>query len=108
MNYFLKKLYPRRLGRLEPKIVYTGNKLSAKFQIKDKIKNDHKHDLLCHAKYPECDESYLGETGRRLQDRVNEHSRKNSRSNILRHSYQDDPKMCPETISKFLEMDTKR
>ena len=41
---------------------------------------------------PECDESYVGETGRRLQDRVDEHSGKDRKSNILRHSYQKNHK----------------
>ena len=29
-----------------PKFVYTGTKLSAKFQIKNKTKDEHKNDLL--------------------------------------------------------------
>ena len=59
MNYFLKKLHLRRLGRLEPKFVYGGTNLSVKFQMKDKTKHKYKHDLVYHAKCLECDESYM-------------------------------------------------
>ena len=37
-------------------------------------------------------ESYIGETGRRLQDLVDEHTGKDCKSNILRHSYQENHK----------------
>ena len=55
---------------VEPKFIHTGTKLSAKFQIKDKTKDEHKPNLVYYTKCSECDESYVGETGRRLQDRV--------------------------------------
>ena len=60
--------------------------------MKDKTKDEHKYDLVYYAKCPECDESYVGETGRRLQDRIDEHLGKDSESNILRHSCQKNHK----------------
>ena len=59
-----------------------------------------------HTKRAECDESYMGETIRRLQIALI--AGKDSKSNILRHSYQDNHKMCSETVSKFLEMGVGR
>ena len=48
------------------KIIYTGTKLAPKFNIKDKINKEHKHDLIfkaqCH--HLNCDETYRGEIGR--------------------------------------------
>ena len=48
------------------KIIHTGTKLAPKFNIKDKINKEHKHDLiykaLCHDL--NCDETYRGEIGR--------------------------------------------
>ena len=72
--------------------VYTGTKLSAKFQTKDKIKDELKHDLVYYGKCLKYDESYVGEKGGRLRDRVDEQSGKDSKSNILRHSCQDSQK----------------
>ena len=45
---------------VETKFIYTGTKLSTKFHIKDKTKDEHKHDLVYYEKCPECDESYVG------------------------------------------------
>ena len=59
------------------------------FQIKDRRKEEHKHDPAYHPKCTECNEDYIGETGR-LQDRVDEHAGKDSKSNVIRHSYQVD------------------
>ena len=43
------------------------------FQIKDRTKVDHKHDLLCYVKCPECHEDYIGEIGRRLNEEICDH-----------------------------------
>ena len=73
----LDKILPQDV---EPKFIYTRTKLSAKFQIKDKTKDEHKDDLVYYVKCPECDEGYVGETGRRLQDQVDKQSGKDSKS----------------------------
>ena len=43
------------------KIIYAGTKLASKFNIKDQISKEHKHDLICKAKCPDlnCDETYI-------------------------------------------------
>ena len=51
---------------IEPKFVYTESKLSAKFQLNGKTKEEHKHYHVYYRKCMEYDESYVGETGRRL------------------------------------------
>ena len=73
---FYRKMFYRNLFSEEP-----INQLRFK---KTKTKDEHKHDLTYHAKCPECDESYVGETGRKLKDRVDEHSGKYSKFNIVR------------------------
>ena len=52
------KLLPETVNT---QIAHTGRKLSTYFQIKDKNKFDHQHDLVYHAKCPSelCDESYV-------------------------------------------------
>ena len=47
------------------------------------MKYKHKHDLVYHAKWPECNKDCIGEIGRRLQDHVDEHAGKDSESNLL-------------------------
>ena len=50
------------------KIIYTGTKLASKFNVKDKISKEQKHDLIYKAQCPDlnCDETYIGEIGRRF------------------------------------------
>ena len=79
-----------------------GTMLSEKFQINDKTKDEHKHDLAHYAKCPEYVESYVGQKGRRLQDLVDKHSRKDNKSNILRHFYHDNHKNMSGNNFHFL------
>ena len=51
-------------NNIETKVVYTGTKLDSNFQIKNKTKFDHKHDLDCYVKCPEFQEDYIGEINR--------------------------------------------
>ena len=54
----LHKILPEDV---ESKFIQAGTKLSAKFHIKNKNKDNNKHDLVHYAKCPECGESYVGE-----------------------------------------------
>ena len=69
-------------------LAYTGNKLGTKFNVKDKTKKEHHHDLTYSVKCSmrNCLESYNGETGRRLIERLNEHSGKDINSHMFKHS----------------------
>ena len=55
---------------------------------KDKSKFEHQHDLVYHAKWPDCDDNYIGEVGRRLWECVCDHSGKDHKSHMLKHSYE--------------------
>ena len=68
--------------------VYSGTKLSSKFQLKDQTKKDHQHDLVYYEKCPEEQgtEDYTGETGRRRIERVKDRSGKDSKSHLFKHS----------------------
>ena len=69
-------------------LVYTGTKLGTKFNVKDKTKKEHHHDLTYSVKCPmkNCLESYNGETGRKPVERVNEHSGKYINSHTFKYS----------------------
>ena len=70
------------------RVLYTGQKLSTKFRIKDKTKDQHKHDLVYYSKCPEptCNEDYLGETGRKIIERSADHCGKDKQSHLLTHA----------------------
>ena len=65
INNSLKRILA---DNVKPRVTYTDPKLSTKLQIKDKTKDQHKHDLAYYSKCPEttCNEDYLGKTEREL------------------------------------------
>ena len=69
-------------------LVHRGTKLGTKFNTKDKTKKEHHHDLTYSIKCPMKNylESYNGETGRRLIERVHEYSGRDINSHMLKHS----------------------
>ena len=58
-------------------------KLSSCFNVKDKIHIEHNHDLIYRTKCPEpaCIDGYVGESARRITDRIRDHT-----SHVLKHS----------------------
>ena len=60
-------------------------KLGSDFNIKDSSKLEHQHDLTYLTQCPElnCNETYLGETVRRLRERVLDHAGKDKKSNMV-------------------------
>ena len=82
--------------------VYKSKKLSSLFNIIDSTKLEHQHDLtyFTHCPGVNCNETYLGETARRLQERVLEHAGKDRRSSIVKRSM--DTCHPPVCIKDFL------
>ena len=56
---FLKSSLKRFLRKeIETRIVYTSTKLRSQFGITVKTKFEHQHDLVYHAKCPDCDDNH--------------------------------------------------
>ena len=73
---------------LVPTVVFTGSKLSSKFQVKDRAIFSHNHDIIYHGSSPEnvCPDNYIGETARRISERVLDHTGKDINSHLYKHS----------------------
>ena len=56
--------------------------------MKRRVKNQHEHDLIYYSKCPEpnCNEDYLGETGKRRIERTSDHCGKDKQSHLLKHA----------------------
>ena len=69
-------------------VAYTGKKLRTCFNVKDQSKFNHQHDVVCYADCPNetCRENHIGESGRRISERIKDHNGKDLRSYTLRHS----------------------
>ena len=69
------------------RVILTGTKLSSHFNIKDDTNKQHNHDLVYFSRCPstDCTDSYIGETARRLSERVMDHVGRDTKSRIVRH-----------------------
>ena len=92
----LRNSITNTLNKVKPKIIYTGKKLSSKFSLKDKQIINHKHDVVYEFTCPDdnCSENYIGETGRRVSQRITEHARSDKRSHILQHSIENNHELA--------------
>ena len=63
-------------------VIYKSAKLQSQFNIKDKTSVYHQNDLIYRFTFSEkdCNDTYIGETGRRLDDRIIEHAGKDCKS----------------------------
>ena len=87
----LKNTLKRNLpNNQEVRIVHNGTKLSKHFNIKDKVDEKHRSNIIYYK--PECknkkckEGSYVGETARRKIIRTDEHAGKDKESWIFKHS----------------------
>ena len=75
-------------NNINTRIAYSSKKLGACFKIKDDTKHVHKHDLVYKISCPEptCQQEYIGETGRRLFERVKDHNGRDKHSLVHKHA----------------------
>ena len=67
-----------------PKVVFTGSKLSSKFQVKDRTIFSHNHDIIYDGNCPEngCHDNFVGGAARRISERVLDHTGKDINSHL--------------------------
>ena len=70
------------------KTVFTAKRLHEKFVIKDPIEKKHRFDITYKVTCPmsDCHHTYIGETGRRLDERLKDHAGRDSKSHLIKHS----------------------
>ena len=85
MKRNLKKILP---NNVKPQIKYTERKLGSLFQTKDQTIFEHKHDVICHGRCPaeNCVADYIGETARRVNERIVDYTGRDANSYLLKHS----------------------
>ena len=69
-------------------ITYQGTKLSLRFQVEDQTKFEHRNEVVYCCKCPEndCDDFYIGETDRRISERIIDHNKRDKNSHPLQHA----------------------
>ena len=73
---------------VKQKVVYNSAKLSQYFNVKDPVPQEYKSDLVYKCTCPpiDCNESYIGETERRFEERTIDHNKREKNSHIYKHS----------------------
>ena len=85
MKKRLKNLLP---DNILPIISYKGKKLNSCFNIKDKTPLENKNDIIYYGECSgsSCNDKYIGETKRRLLERIKDHQGRDMNSHIYKHS----------------------
>ena len=81
----MKKELP---SNVKLQITYTGRKLGSLFETKDQTIFEHKHDAIFHGKCPaeNCADNYIGETARRVNERIVDNTGREATSHLLKHA----------------------
>ena len=85
----MKKQLNKRLPEdVNTMISYKSIKLSTKFPVKDKTDFQHKNNVVYHSKRPSQGyrENYIGETNRRIVERIQDHNNRDKNSHLLKHA----------------------
>ena len=80
----MRKILP---NNVKPRTAFTGRKVGTSFQIKDKTEMKHNHDIVYYNECPveQCNENYIGETGRRISERIIDHTGRDLKSYVYKH-----------------------
>ena len=100
MKKQLRKVLPDNVKTM---VTYQSKKLVSKFPVKDKIDFQHQNNVVYYGKCPNpnCKDDYIGETDRRVIERVIYHNKrdkkfhmlKQSRDNLHTHIWENDFKL---------------
>ena len=83
MKRHIRKTLPENVQAI---VTYQSKKLSSKFKVKDKTEFYHQSNLVYYGKCPNqtCTEDYIGETDRRIRERIIDHNKRDKNSHILK------------------------
>ena len=94
----IKRLLP---SNIKVQVSFTGDKLNSCFNIKDKIKFEHRHVIYLR-KCPEttCNDNYIGEAKQRIFERVKDYNGRDFKSLLLKHALKTIINMFQRKISR--------
>ena len=83
-----KQLKKSILSNVKTCIIYEGTKLSTQFPVKDRTKFEHRHNKVYFSRCPNitCNKRYVGETDRKIEERIMDHNKRDKNSHLLKHA----------------------
>ena len=93
---------------VKPQITYSGRKLGSLFQTKNQTIFDEKHDVIYCGECPaeNCVGDCIGETARRVNERIVDHTVRGINSHLLKHSVESGHKPLETVDYKITGRDT--
>ena len=90
---------------IRTKIAFNGRKLTTCFQVKDKTKFEHNRNIVYHGTCPEtdCPENYIGETAKRISEKVKDHTGKDISFHLCKHRLESGHEVLDVTNYSIIE-----
>ena len=97
----IKRLLP---SNIRVQVSFTGNKLRSCFNIKDKTKFEHRHDVIYLGTSPETtgNDNYTGEAKQQIFERVKDHNGRGLNSHLLKHVLENNHQHVSEKDFKII------
>ena len=75
-------------NNVKTQVTFTCQKLITQFNVKDRTKFEHKHYVIYFRTCPEqnCSDNYLGESARRISERIIGHGGRDKKSHLFQHA----------------------
>ena len=85
-------------------VTFQSKKLETKFQLKYKTRFNQQNNLVYYSKFPNktCNEDYVGETDRRIEERIMDNNKRDKNSHLLKHSREKNHQHACENDVKVL------
>ena len=79
-------------SNLKFQVFFTSSKLNSRFNIKDKTKFEHKHDVTNPGAFPEttCNDNCIDKVKRRIFEKVKDYNCKDIKPDLLKHTLGND------------------
>ena len=101
MKKHLNKSLPTEVKTI---VTYQSKKLETKFQLKYKTRFNQQNNLVYYSKCPNktSNEDYVGETDRRIEERITDNNKRDKNSHLLKHSREKNRQHACENDVKVL------
>ena len=101
MNKYVNNLL---LNNTKIEVAFKSTKLNSCFNVKDKTGFKHNHGLIYYAKCPAtCIDDYVGESARRITERIKDHNGRDHISQVWNHSIQKSHKNLNTIYFKIID-----
>ena len=101
MQKHLSKFLPTKV---KTTVTYQSKTLGKKFQLKDKTKFHQQNSLVYYSRCLDetCNEDYVGETNKRIEERIIDHNKRDKNSHLLKHFGEKNHQHVQESYFKVL------